>query len=160
VKLELDTIYTKGKKEVPSGTKIELRRGTTLGTVSVRLTLPGQKVATDFEDLVVKDGAIELPVNLVFLSHAKEDAEIVAALSERLLQDGIMTWFGEKDLSPGDDWKLEIDKGIKHSDYVLVFLSAESVSKVGYCQKELRIALEYRTLKPEGTSPHRSRQLG
>ena len=150
MKYELHTIRTKGKKEVPSGTKIQLKLGNTPGSVSVELTLPGQKEPIEFGDLKIKDGIVELPVNLVFLSHAKEDVDTVSNLSEKLLQDGVITWFDEKDLLPGDDWKLEIEKGIDRSDYILVFLSRKSVSKEGYFQKELRTVLECRELKPEG----------
>lgn len=147
---ELHSIKTKGKKDVPDGTKIQLRLGVIPGTVSVELTLPGQKSPVELEDLTIKDGVVELPVNLVFLSHAKEDVEVVSELGEKLLQDGIITWFDEKDLLPGDDWKLEIEKGIERSDYILVFLSSKSVNKEGYFQNELKEVLERRKLKPEG----------
>ena len=147
---ELHSIKTKGKKDVPDGTEIQLKIGSIPGTVTIQLTLPGQKSPIELGDLVINNGVVELPINLVFLSHAKEDVEFVSELSERLLQDGIITWFDEKDLLPGDDWKLEIEKGIDRSDYILVFLSSSSVNKEGYFQKELKTVLERRELKPEG----------
>jgi hypothetical protein len=146
----LHSIITKGKKEVPGGTKIQIKLGSLSGTVSVELELPGQKAPVDLGDLLIKDGVVELPVNLVFLSHAKEDVKIVSELSEKLLHDGVITWFDEKDLLPGDEWKLEIENGIDRSDYILVFLSSQSVDKKGYFQKELKEVLERQKLIPEG----------
>ena len=145
---ELETIRTKGKKEVPQGTKLEMRLGQIPGSVTVKIQLPGQLRPIEIGNLMIKDKAIELPVNLVFLSHAKEDAEVVAELSGRLLQDGIITWFDEKDLHPGDNWKLKINEGIDKSDYALVFLSKKSVNKEGYFQKELKTVLERYEMMP------------
>ena len=79
-----------------------------------------------------------------------EDAEFVSDLAARLLQDGVLTWFGENDLLPGDDWKRKIDEGIEKSDFVLLFLSSVSVTKTGYFQRELNYALEQQQLRPEG----------
>ncbi len=144
-------IQTKGKKEVPEGTKVKLVCvDPQNGKLAIHLKLPGQKDYIELDVITVSDGIVELPVNLVFLSHAKEDVKAVSHLSEKLLQDGVITWFDEKDLLPGDDWKLEIEKGIESSDYILVFLSSCSVAKEGYFQKELKMVLERRELKPEG----------
>ena len=150
MKHELHTIRTKGKKEVPDGTEIQIKLGKIPGTVAIYLKLPGQRNPIELGDLQIVDGVVELPVNLVFLSHAKEDVDVVSQLSEKLLQYGVITWFDEKDLLPGADWKLEIEKGIDRSDYILVFLSSNSVNKEGYFQKELKTVLECRELKPEG----------
>ena len=147
---ELHSIKTKGKKDVPEGTTVALKLGTLPGTVSVELSLPGQKSPVGINNLTIKNGVVELPINLVFLSHAKEDVGVVSKLGERLLQDGIITWFDENDLLPGDDWKMEIEKGIERSDYILVFLSSNSVNKDGYFQKELKEVMDRRQLKPEG----------
>src|SRR6185503_8502208 len=74
----------------------------------------------------------------------------VGDLARRLLQHGVMTWFDRKDLAPGDDWRRKIDDAIECSDYVLTFLSPESVNKTGHFQRELRYALEQRQLRPQG----------
>ncbi|WP_299394345.1 toll/interleukin-1 receptor domain-containing protein [Pelagibius sp.] len=147
---ELHSIFTKGRKEVPDGTIVELRIGRAPGTVSVRVQLPLQDAWTDYPDLEIRDGIIELPVTLAFLSHAKDDSEFVSGLAARLLQDGVLTWFDENDLLPGDDWRRKIDKGIEQSDFILLFLSSSSVSKTGYFQRELKYALEQQKLRPEG----------
>jgi hypothetical protein len=62
-----------------------------------------------------------------------------------------MTWFDRKDLLPGDDWRRKIDDAIERSDFVLTFMSAASVSKTGYFQRELKYALEQRQMRPDGT---------
>jgi hypothetical protein len=147
----LDRIITSGQKEVPEETLLELRIGSRPGTVSIKVKLPGQDGWKLYPDLEIREGVVELPVKLAFLSHAKEDAAFVGDLRQTLLQDGVLTWFDEKDLLPGDDWKREIDRAIESSDYVLVFLSAVSVAKTGYFQREFRYALEQRQLRPEGT---------
>jgi hypothetical protein len=86
----------------------------------------------------------------VFLSHAHEDKPIVKQVSNRLAKDNFITWLDKKDLLPGDDWRLQIHKAIEKFDFFLAFLSAKSVDKVGYFQKELKLAMEQRALMPEG----------
>ena len=147
---ELRNIITKGRKEVPPGTILVVGLGRLPGTVTVRVRLPGQAAWTVYPDLEIRDGKVELPVTLAFLSHAKEDSEFVRSLATRLLHDGVLTWFDENDLLPGHDWKREIDMGIEKADFVLVFLSSVSVSKTGYFQRELKYALEQQQLRPEG----------
>lgn len=147
----LDRIITKGRKEVPDGTLLGVALGRVPGTVSVRIRLPGQANWRTYLDLPIRDGVAELPVPLAFLSYAKEDVATVRDLESRLLQAGVLTWFDEKTLLPGDDWKVKIDDGIERSDFVLLFLSQHSVSKTGYFQRELRYALEQRDLRPHGT---------
>lgn len=149
-KFELRNIVTKGRKQVPPHTQVMLSLGRFPGTLTVRVKLPGQVAWTMYADLQIREGKIELPVSLAFLSHAKEDREFVKILAARLLQDGVLTWFDENDLLPGDDWKRKIDEGIEKSDFVLVFLSSASVSKTGHFQRELKYALEQQQLRPEG----------
>ena len=147
---ELKNIITQGRKEVPQDTMLAVALGRLPGTVTIRVQLPGQEAWTVYPDLEIRGGTVELPVKLAFLSYAKEDAGFVRNLAARLLQDGVLTWFDEKDLLPGDDWKRKIDDGIEKSDFVLVFLSSVSVSKTGYFQRELKYALDQRQLRPEG----------
>ncbi len=73
------------------------------GTVTIRMQLPGQEAWTEYPNLQIHNGTVELPVRLAFLSYAKEDARFVQNLAARLLQDGVLTWFDQKDLLPGDN---------------------------------------------------------
>ena len=52
---------------------------------------------------------------------------------------------------PGQDWKFEIQKAVRNSDVVIVCLSAQSINKEGFVQKEIKIALDTADEKPEGT---------
>ncbi|CBK40069.1 protein of unknown function [Nitrospira defluvii] len=149
--LDLKNIITEGRKEVPQGTLLRVSLGSRPGTVTVHVQLPDQTDWTMYSDLQIVNGTVTLPVKLVFLSHAKEDARFIRDLAHRLLQDGVLAWFDEKELLPGDDWKRKIDEAIESSDFVLVFLSATSVSKTGYFQRELKYALDQHQLRPEGS---------
>jgi len=46
------------------------------------------------------------------------------------------------DLLPGQNWKIHITKAIKESKYFIALLSSNSLSKKGYVQKELKLALD------------------
>jgi hypothetical protein len=148
---ELKNIVTEGRKDVPQETLLRISLGSLSGTVTIHVQLPGQTDWTIYSDLQISDGKVTLPVKLAFLSHAKVDADFVRDLASRLLQDGVLSWFDEKDLLPGDDWKRKIDDAIERSDFVLVFLSSASVAKTGYFQRELRYALDQHQLRPEGS---------
>jgi hypothetical protein len=87
----------------------------------------------------------------VFLCHSTEDKPIVRELHRRLIaENGIDPWFDEEKLLPGEDWDLEIRKAISKSDVVIICLSATSINKGGYIQKEIKLALDIASEKPEG----------
>lgn len=86
----------------------------------------------------------------VFLAHADEDKDPARTLYSNLRSDGISPWLDERDLIPGQDWEFEIEKALQGSDAVLILLSANSVKKTGYFQKEIRHALDYADRQPEG----------
>lgn len=78
----------------------------------------------------------------VFISYAKEDHTIAKQLYDDLKQANITPWLDSEDLIPGQNWKLVIPQIIKESSYVLVLLSSHSVSKKGFIQREVKIALD------------------
>ncbi len=87
----------------------------------------------------------------VFLCHASQDKPIVRELYQRLLAEGwIDPWLDEKELIPGQDWGMEIEKAVESSDAVIVCLSNTSIAKSGYVQRELRAILDKALEKPEG----------
>lgn len=53
-----------------------------------------------------------------------------------------------KCLLPGQNWELAIEDAISKSGYFLALLSANSVERTGYVQKELKIALGKLSLFP------------
>jgi serine/threonine protein kinase len=78
----------------------------------------------------------------IFLSYAREDREKVEKLYQDLSDAGFKPWMDKKDILPGEDWKFCIQKAIQRSDFFLVCLSANSVSRRGFLQKEIRDALD------------------
>lgn len=86
----------------------------------------------------------------VFLSYASQDKLLVRELSRRLVGEGwIDTWQDEKNLLPGQDWRVKIEEAVEDADVVIICLSNHSVSKEGHVQKELRYAREIALEKPE-----------
>lgn len=86
----------------------------------------------------------------VFLSYASQDKSLVRELSRRLVGEGwIDTWQDEKNLLPGQDWRVKIEEAVEEADVVIIVLSQHSVSKEGHVQKELRYAREIALEKPE-----------
>lgn len=73
------------------------------------------------------------------------------ALYKRLAHHGVKPWLDAEDLLPGQNWEREIQKAILSSNAVLVCLSASSLTKEGFMQREIRMALDIADEKPEGT---------
>jgi len=78
----------------------------------------------------------------VFLSYAREDEEKVKNLHQKLSRLGFKPWMDKNDILPGEKWKSSIQKAIQCSDFFLVCLSANSFSKRGFLQKEIKDALD------------------
>jgi len=78
----------------------------------------------------------------VFLSYARENIAQVEELYRELVDAGIQPWLDTVDLLPGQDWELAIKSAIRQADFFSVCLSAQSVAKRGYVQREVKRALE------------------
>ncbi len=78
----------------------------------------------------------------IFISYAKEDIEIAKKIYIDLKTAGIDAWIDFEALRPGQKWKVAIQEAIENSAYFLALLSSNSVSKRGFVQKELKIAIE------------------
>ncbi|PHN03441.1 toll/interleukin-1 receptor domain-containing protein [Flavilitoribacter nigricans] len=86
----------------------------------------------------------------VFISHAKEDSDIVRHLYDLLKRAGFNPWFDEVNLIVGQQWKSEIEQVIEQTDVFIFCLSNAAVHKKGYVHAELNIALDQASLMPEG----------
>lgn len=86
----------------------------------------------------------------VFLCHATADASRVSDLYDKLIEAGIRPWMAKRDLSPGQDWELEIKRAQRLSRIIVVLLSTRAISHKGYIQKEIREALDLAALRPPG----------
>lgn len=84
----------------------------------------------------------------LFLAHASEDKPAVLDLYERLKTKGYNPWIDKKNLIPGQNWREEIPKAIRHSQIFIACLSQHFVSKQGYIRKEFRLALDAYAEKP------------
>jgi formylglycine-generating enzyme required for sulfatase activity len=88
----------------------------------------------------------------IFLCHASEDKAQVREVYNRLKAiDGFEPWLDEEDLLPGQVWEREIPRALQTSDFILIFLSRNSVAKRGYVQREMKLALDAWQELPEGT---------
>ncbi len=87
----------------------------------------------------------------VFLCHSSKDKLTVRNLCNQLWADGFQPWLDEKDILPGQDWDEAITRAVWASDIVLVCLSRTALTKAGYVQKEIRIALDVADRQPEST---------
>lgn len=87
----------------------------------------------------------------IFLCHASDDKIAVRKLCQQLRLDGFFPWLDDEELLPGQEWEQEIQKAVRTSDVVLVCLSRSSITKEGFVQKEIRLALDVADEKPQGT---------
>jgi hypothetical protein len=87
----------------------------------------------------------------VFLCHSSGDKPRVRDLYRRLKEDGFQPWLDEMELKPGAKYKPTIEDTLRDSDAVVVCISAESVAKESFVNREIRVALEVADEKPDGT---------
>src|SRR5262245_4364506 len=86
----------------------------------------------------------------VFLCHDSADKKQVRALSKRLARDGFAAWLDMEKILPGQEWEREIEKAIKTSHVFVVCFSAASVSRSGYTQTEIALAMDVSASKSSG----------
>jgi len=85
----------------------------------------------------------------IFISYAREDIEAARKIYQELRESGFNPWLDKERLIPGHKWKDEIIKAIRNSQSFIALLSANSTSKKGFVQKELKEALEVLELYPD-----------
>lgn len=88
----------------------------------------------------------------VFLCHASADKAPVREIYRWLEASGYEPWLDEEKLVAGDEWREEITRAVRRAHLVLACLSKHAVSKEGFVQREIRMALDVAEEKPEGTS--------
>ncbi len=84
----------------------------------------------------------------VFLSYCHEDSEVALRLYRDLGERGIRCWLDKEELLPGQRWRETIELAIRQSSHFIALLSAHSVTKEGFVQRELRLALDFLTEMP------------
>lgn len=86
----------------------------------------------------------------VFISYASGDRAEAQKLHTYLASQGTNPWIDTENLLPGQDWKMEISRALDETDLILLCLSKKSISKEGYVQKEMRLALDRALEIPPG----------
>ena len=79
---------------------------------------------------------------LIFLSYASPDYDRVHEYFTALVSDGLDPWLDKEKLVAGQNWDFEIKRALARATIIVVFLSENSVSRRGYVQREIRIALD------------------
>jgi hypothetical protein len=59
----------------------------------------------------------------LFVSHSKDDGDFAELLKLKLEREGHTAWVDTDRLSPGLDWRLEIDEGIKNAKALIAIMS-------------------------------------
>lgn len=85
----------------------------------------------------------------VFLCHSSGDKPQARLLCKFLTTLGADPWLDEEKLLPGQSWEIEIKKAVRASDAIIVCISKNSTTKVGFIQKELRQALDVADEQPD-----------
>lgn len=78
----------------------------------------------------------------VFIAYAVEDARAADALYDGLRAAGMQPWMDRRNLKPGQNWPRLIESTIESCDFFVACLSANSVSKRGGFQSEMRFAFD------------------
>jgi len=79
---------------------------------------------------------------LVFISYTSGDRDRVEPIADALIASGVDAWMDKKRLKAGQNWDFEIRRALDKAALLVVFLSDKSVTKRGYIQREIRLALE------------------
>lgn len=88
------------------------------------------------------------PPETIFLAHASQDYRRVKEIFDTLLSAGFEPWIAPDSIPPGARWPQYIKAAIQSSRFFLAFISNHSVSKTGFYQRELRIALNHLEERP------------
>jgi DNA-binding Lrp family transcriptional regulator len=76
----------------------------------------------------------------VFLSHSHADKELVRDVADRLRASNIEVWIDEAELKIGDSWVRTIEHGLDSSDFIVFFISGNSL-RSHWTRQELNVAL-------------------
>jgi len=86
---------------------------------------------------------------MIFICYAKPDAEKADEIYQILKKWGVDPWLDSRKLVLGDEWEPSNEKAIRKADLFLVLLRP-GFDEVGFRQKEIRLALQVKELRPMG----------
>lgn len=78
----------------------------------------------------------------IFLSYAHKDQDKVNEIYDRLIDAGHTPWMDSRDILAGEDFRHAIEVSIRNADLILACLSANSIDRRGFIQRELKQALD------------------
>jgi len=78
----------------------------------------------------------------IFLSYVSEDYLQVKGVYDNLKKTGFIPWMDKENILGGEDWEKSILRSVYNSDFIVVFLSENSVNKRGFFQREVLLALK------------------
>jgi predicted nucleotide-binding protein len=81
----------------------------------------------------------------VFISYARHDSVFAEQLANCLRANGAEVWIDIESLSPGQDWRQEIRKGLEEADLFVALVTARSLASA-YVQSEIMAALNMGSL--------------
>ncbi|MGJ0534439.1 MAG: TIR domain-containing protein [Methylocystis sp.] len=84
---------------------------------------------------------MEAEAPLIFISYASPDGDRVVPFYDYLTDKGFNVWIDCRRIKPGQNWDFEIKRALNKATLVLIFISANSVDRRGYVQKEMKLAL-------------------
>jgi hypothetical protein len=87
---------------------------------------------------------------LIFISYAHEDEKHARKLYTRLRNEGFTPWIDKESIPIGTEWERVIRATISKSDFIVLCLSGRSLSKRGFFQREIRLALDCYARMPLG----------
>ena len=78
----------------------------------------------------------------IFISYASPDRDRVLSYLDHLQQMNFNVWVDFQSIKPGQNWDFEIRRAFSKATFILAFVSNNSVSRRGYVQRELKMALD------------------
>ena len=88
----------------------------------------------------------------MFISYAREDQSWADRLYMDLRRNEVDAWLDVRCVGAGADWSLEVRKAIQRSGFFILLLSKHSVTKRGYVQREIKLALDVMKEFPTGAT--------
>lgn len=76
----------------------------------------------------------------VFLSHAEKDEKVAHAVRAELTKAGFDVWDPAKQVTPGDNWALELGRALKAAEAMVILLSPAALASP-HVQREMEYAL-------------------
>lgn len=140
-----------GNKPIPDGLQLGVHNDGKPGFVRIAYKTPGNHKEFEIGELKIVNGEVTLPLKLAFVSYAREDQALVQKIINKLNDHGVLTWFDENELMPGDHWETKIEEAIEKSENVIVFFSEKTLERTGYKNKEIRYILDQAKYRPLGS---------